>query len=66
MFNALVVEKDAESGKTSAAVKELSLDDLPEGEVTEREAARTEQQELGWVLRANSSKRSTTLKHNPP
>lgn len=33
MFNALVVEKDDE-GKTSASVKELTLDDLPEGEVT--------------------------------
>ncbi len=33
MFNALVVEKD-EEGKTHAAVKELSLDDLPAGEVT--------------------------------
>ena len=33
MFNALVVEKDAESGKTSAAVKEISVDDLPAGEV---------------------------------
>jgi acrylyl-CoA reductase (NADPH) len=34
MFNALIVEKDAESGKTSAAVKQIALDDLPEGEVT--------------------------------
>jgi acrylyl-CoA reductase (NADPH) len=34
MFNALVVEKDAESGKTSASVKALELSDLPEGEVT--------------------------------
>ncbi|WP_299849996.1 acryloyl-CoA reductase [uncultured Roseovarius sp.] len=34
MFKALVVEKDEESGKTSAAVKDLSLEDLPEGEVT--------------------------------
>ncbi len=34
MFKALVVEKDEESGKTSAAVKELGMDDLPEGEVT--------------------------------
>lgn len=34
MFNALVVRKDEESGKTSAAVEELSLDQLPEGEVT--------------------------------
>jgi acrylyl-CoA reductase (NADPH) len=34
MFNALVVRKDEESGKTSAAVEQLSLDDLPEGEVT--------------------------------
>ncbi len=34
MFKALVVEKDDESGKTSAAVKEISTDDLPEGEVT--------------------------------
>lgn len=34
MFKALVVEKDEESGKTSAAVKEISLDDLPEGDVT--------------------------------
>lgn len=34
MFNALVVDKDEESGKTQAAVKQLSLTDLPEGEVT--------------------------------
>lgn len=34
MFNALVVRKDEESGKTSAAVEQLTLDDLPEGEVT--------------------------------
>ncbi len=33
-FNALVVEKDAETGKTSAAVQQISLSDLPEGEVT--------------------------------
>ena len=33
MFNALVVNKDDE-GKTSAAVEELSLDQLPEGDVT--------------------------------
>ncbi|VAV95205.1 Acryloyl-CoA reductase AcuI/YhdH [hydrothermal vent metagenome] len=34
MFKALVVEKDEDSGKTQAAVKELSLDDLPQAEVT--------------------------------
>ncbi|UWQ34399.1 acryloyl-CoA reductase [Leisingera sp. M527] len=34
MFNALVVNKDENSGKTSAAVQQLSLEDLPEGEVT--------------------------------
>ncbi|MEO1365066.1 MAG: oxidoreductase, partial [Pseudomonadota bacterium] len=34
MFNALVVNKDEDSGKTSAAMSELSLDDLPAGEVT--------------------------------
>ncbi|AHD01040.1 acryloyl-CoA reductase [Leisingera methylohalidivorans] len=34
MFNALVVNKDEDSGKTSAAVQQLSLEDLPEGEVT--------------------------------
>lgn len=33
MFNALVVEKDEESGKTSAEVKQIGVDDLPEGEV---------------------------------
>lgn len=33
MFNALVVEKN-EEGKTSASVQELSLDQLPEGDVT--------------------------------
>ncbi|MEI4232259.1 acryloyl-CoA reductase [Roseovarius sp. D22-M7] len=33
MFNALVVEKDEESGKTSAAVKQISDADLPTGEV---------------------------------
>jgi acrylyl-CoA reductase (NADPH) len=34
MFNALVVNKDEESGKTSAAVEQIGLDDLPHGEVT--------------------------------
>ena len=34
MFKALVVDKDADSGKTSAAVKDIALADLPEGEVT--------------------------------
>ncbi|WP_298804236.1 acryloyl-CoA reductase [uncultured Lentibacter sp.] len=33
-FNALVVEKDEETGKTSAAVTALTLADLPEGDVT--------------------------------
>ena len=33
MFNALVVNKDEESGKTSAAVEQVSLDQLPEGNV---------------------------------
>ena len=33
MFNALMVDKDAESGKTSAGVKQISVDDLPEAEV---------------------------------
>lgn len=33
MFNALVVNKD-DDGKTSAAVQQLSLDDLPQAEVT--------------------------------
>ncbi|AVO38188.1 acryloyl-CoA reductase [Pukyongiella litopenaei] len=34
MFNALVVRKDEESGKTGAAVEQVSLEDLPQGEVT--------------------------------
>ena len=34
MFNALVVNKDEDTGKTSTAVEEISLDDLPEAEVT--------------------------------
>ena len=34
MFHALVVNKDEESGKTSAAVEEISVDQLPEGDVT--------------------------------
>ena len=33
MFNALVVNKDEESGKTSAAVQQIAVDDLPEAEV---------------------------------
>ena len=33
-MKALVVRKDEESGKTSAAVEDLSLDDLPDGNVT--------------------------------
>ncbi len=34
MFNALVVNKDEESGKTSAAVEEIDTDQLPDGNVT--------------------------------
>ncbi|WP_298921561.1 acryloyl-CoA reductase [uncultured Roseobacter sp.] len=34
MFKALVVNKDDESGKTSAAVEEISEDQLPDGDVT--------------------------------
>ena len=34
MFKALVVNKDEESGKTSAAVEDVALDQLPEGDVT--------------------------------
>ena len=34
MFNALVVEKDEDSGKTSAAVQQIAEDQLPEGNVT--------------------------------
>jgi acrylyl-CoA reductase (NADPH) len=33
MFNALVVNKDEDSGKTSAAVEQISTDQLPEGNV---------------------------------
>ena len=33
MFNALVVNKDEERGKTSAAVEQISTDQLPEGNV---------------------------------
>ena len=34
MFNALVVEKIEDTGDVTAAVKQISLDDLPSGEVT--------------------------------
>ena len=34
MFKALMVRKDEESGKTSASVEEIGLDDLPQAEVT--------------------------------
>ena len=34
MFNALVMDKDEDSGLASASVKQLSLEDLPQGEVT--------------------------------
>ena len=34
MFNALVVSKDEESCKTSAEVRQIGIDDLPEGDVT--------------------------------
>jgi len=34
MFNALVMDKDEDSGLASASVKSLSVDDLPNGEVT--------------------------------
>ncbi len=33
MFKALVVEKDAETGKTSAGIRQIDVADLPEGEV---------------------------------
>ncbi|MCX8953051.1 acryloyl-CoA reductase [Ruegeria sp. NA] len=34
MFNALVMDKDEESGLASASVRQLTLDDLPHGDVT--------------------------------
>lgn len=34
MFKALIVRKDEDSGKTSAAVEEIGLEDLPQAEVT--------------------------------
>jgi|28_taG_2_1085356.scaffolds.fasta_scaffold00042_27 acrylyl-CoA reductase (NADPH) len=34
MFNALMVNKDEETGKTSAAVEQIGLDDLPDADVT--------------------------------
>ena len=34
MFNALIVNKDEETGKTSAAVTQIGLEDLPDAEVT--------------------------------
>ncbi len=34
MFNALVMEKDEDSGLASASLKQLSVEDLPHGEVT--------------------------------
>ena len=34
MFNALVVTKDEDSGKTAAAVQQIGIEDLPQGEVT--------------------------------
>jgi len=34
MFNALIVEKDEESGKTSAEVRQIGEQDLPQAEVT--------------------------------
>lgn len=34
MFNALIVEKDEETGKTSAGVQQISEDQLPVGDVT--------------------------------
>ena len=34
MFNALLVNKDEDTGKTNAAVTQISLDDLPQGDVT--------------------------------
>lgn len=34
MFNALMVRKDEDSGKTSATVEEINSDDLPAGDVT--------------------------------
>ncbi|MFK7763131.1 MAG: acryloyl-CoA reductase [Roseobacter sp.] len=34
MFKALVVNKDEDSGKTSAAVEEIGVEQLPEGDVT--------------------------------
>lgn len=33
-FNAIVVDKDAETGKTNAELRQISVADLPEGDVT--------------------------------
>jgi acrylyl-CoA reductase (NADPH) len=34
MFNALIMDKNEDSGKASASIKQIGLEDLPEGEVT--------------------------------
>lgn len=34
MFNALMMDKNEDSGKASASIKQIGLEDLPEGEVT--------------------------------
>lgn len=33
MFNALIVDKDPQNARTSAAVRQISIDDLPQGDV---------------------------------
>ncbi|MGI9370385.1 MAG: acryloyl-CoA reductase [Ruegeria sp.] len=65
MFNALLVEKDEESGKASASIRQISEDDLPHGEVTVAVEFSTVNYKDGLCMSANGGGLVRNYPHVP-
>ncbi len=65
MFNALLVEKDEETGKASASIRQISEDDLPHGEVTVAVEYSTVNYKDGLCLSANGGGLVRNYPHVP-
>ncbi len=65
MFNALLVEKDEETGKASASIRQISEDDLPHGEVTVAVEFSTVNYKDGLCMSANGGGLVRNYPHVP-
>ncbi len=65
MFNALLVEKDEETGKASASIRQISVDDLPHGEVTVAVEYSTVNYKDGLCMSANGGGLVRNYPHVP-